>query len=315
MKLLHIIAFTLFLFLASCTATDEKNNTGESERTESEASRINQKVVAYLDNLEITNGDFKNHLRAKYSDLKSVFNKNNLISRLFDSFIEDSILLKSSENETIPITDEEISEYCGKNQVNLNETTKKSIGDIIRIEKYLYKKIYNNISVSKYEIQKYFNQNRKDFSSKQRVELYQILTGNREEAIKIRGELLNNPSAFESLARDKSISQESVKDGYMGEFEKGDLPKELESVVNNLPVNQISRVVESQFGFHIFKVSKRIRGRQRYLKDVSEDIEKILFNKKMMYEYSRYMKILKKNIKVTINYDNLFFTYQELKGD
>lgn len=315
MRLKLIIIITLLLLFACCNSNTSEKETSESVKSESEASIINNKVIALLDDYELTNFDFKNYLRAKYSDLKSILNNSNLTSRLFDSFIEHSVILKSSENETISITDQEISGYSGENDVQLNENTKTSITGIIRIEKYLYKKIYNNISVSKYEIQKYYNQNRSDFLQKQRIELYQILLENREEAIKIRGELLNNPSAFESIAKDKSVSQESVKNGFMGEFEKGDLPKEMENVVNSLPVNQISRVFESEFGFHIFKVSKRQSGKQRHLKDVSEDIEKIIFNKKMNYEFTRYLKILRKNIKIQINFDNLFFDYHDLKGD
>ena len=314
MRLKTFIMISSLLLFSHCTSPDPDSENQAPAQIESEAAKINNKIIAVLDELELTNSDFKNYLRSKYSDLKSILVNNNLTSRLFDSFIEHLILLKSSGNEKITITEQEIMDYSGKNHLQLNDNTKRTITDIFRIEKYLYKKIYINISISKYEIQKYYNQNRKDFSRKQRIELFQILLNSKEEAIKIRGELLNNPSAFENLARSKSISQESVKNGYMGSFEKGDLPKEMESVVNSLPVNQISRVVESPFGFHIFKVSKRERGKQKYLKDLSEDIEKIIFNKKMIYEFTRYMKILRKNIKVTIIYDNFFFDYQDLKG-
>ena len=315
MRLKLFIILTFLILFTYCTSPDPANKNSESGQIESDAAKINKKIIIVLDESDFTNSDFKNYLRAKYSDLGNILNNNNLTSRLFDSFLEHSIILKSSESEIITITKKEISEHSGKNHLQLNENTKKTINDIIRIEKYLYKNIYNNISISKYEIQKYYNQNRKDFFSKQRIALYQILVKNKEEAVKVRGELLNNPSAFESLAKSESISQESIKNGYMGEFEKGELPKNIESVVYSLPLNQISSVVESEFGFHIFKVSKRERGKQRYLKDVSEDIEKIVFNKKMIYEFTRYMRILKKNIKIKINYDNFFFDYQDLKGD
>lgn len=305
----------IFVFSLYCNSPDKAKNQYDDNQSDSEASIINKKKIASLDDHELLNSDFKSYLRSKYSDLKNVLDNNSMTSRLFDSFIEHSILLRSSINENITITDDEISEYSGKNDIHINESTKRSISDLLRIEKYLFKKIYNNLEVSKYEIQKYYNLNRKDFSLKQRIELFQILLKSREEAIKVRGELSNNPAQFENIARSRSVSQESVKDGFMGVFEKGDLPKEMESVVSSLPVNQISRVVESQFGFHIFKVSKRQRGRQKYLQNVSEDIEKIIFNKKMIDEFTRYMKIIKKNIKINIYYENLFFSYSDLKGE
>ncbi|MCK4889701.1 MAG: peptidyl-prolyl cis-trans isomerase [Candidatus Aminicenantes bacterium] len=309
------ILILLFLFAFYCNSPDNSNVSSETNQTDSEASIINKKKVASLDDYDLLNSDFKSYLRSKYSDLKNVLDNDNLTSRLFDSFIEHSVILRSSINENITITDKEISEYSGKNDIHLNESTKNSISDLLRIEKYLFRKIYRNVNVSKYEIQKYYNLNRKEFSQKQRIELFQILLKSRDEAIKVRGELLNNPSRFESIARSRSVSQESVKDGFMGVFEKGDLPKEMESVVSSLSVNQISRVVESQFGFHIFKVSKRQRGKQKYLKTVSEDIEKIIFNKKMISEFTRYMKIIRNSIKIEIYYENLFFSYSDLKGE
>lgn len=316
MRIKHnLIIILLFLAAFSCNSPDNANVPSETNKSDSEASIINNKKIVSLDDHELLNSNFKSYLRSKYSDLKNVLDNDNLTSRLFDSFIEHSVILRSSINENITITEKEISEYSGKNDIHLNKSTKKSIGDLLRIEKFLFKKIYNNVSVSKYEIQKYYNLNRKEFSQKQQIELFQILLKSREEAIKVRGELLNNPSKFESIARSRSVSQESVKDGFMGVFEKGDLPKEMESVVSSLPVNQISRVVESQFGFHIFKVAKRQRGKQKYLKAVSEDIEKIIFNRKMLSEFTRYMKILKNNIKIEIYYENLFFSYSDLKGE
>lgn len=317
MRIKHnLIIILSLIFISYCGSSNGVNETPTGiEHSESEASIINKKIIVSLDDNEISNSDFKFFLRSKYSDLKIVLDKDNLISRLFDSFIEHSIILISSENENITITDEEILEYSGKNNIHLSESTKNSVRDLLRIEKYLLIKIYNNLTVSKYEVQKYYNLNRKDFSQKQQIELYQILLKSREEAITVRGELLNNPSGFESLAKSRSVSQESVKNGFMGVFEQGDLPKEIETVVYSLPVNQISRVVESQFGFHIFKVAKRRRSKQKYLKSVTEDIKKIIFNKKMIYEFTRYMKILRNNINIKIYYENLFFNYSYLKGE
>ncbi len=310
---LIIILFLLILF--SFCSKNEQNNKTEATGNESAALIINNKEIVIIEGHSLTNSDFKNYLRSKYSDLKSVLNKENLISRLFDSFIEYLIILKSSESENISISDKEIAEYSGKNNIYLNSATKNFVINLLKIEKYLFYKVYKTISISKYEIDKYYNLNRKDFFHKQQIELYQILLKDRDKAIKIRAELLNNPSNFENIAKTKSVSQESTKNGYMGLFEHGDLPKEMENVVFSLPVNHISRVIESQFGFHIFKVSKKIRGKQKYLKDVRKKIEKVLINKQMLQEFSRYMKILRNSINIKIFYNNLFFKYSDPKGE
>jgi len=318
MKNIFYITLILFtFFLLSCNSSNDelKGQNTIKNNDLSKASLINGKIIIILDNYEISNLDFKNYLRSKYSDLKSIFSENNLMSRLFDSFIDYSIILKSCENESINITEKEILDYSGNKNLQINNTTRETIINHLKIEKFLYTKIYKNISVSEYEIQKYYKLNKKDFFQNDKVELYQILLKTRKEAIEIRGNLLLNPSEFTGIAKSSSISPESAKDGYMGIFEKGELPKDVENVVFSLPSNQLSRVVESQFGFHIFKVKKKIRRKQQYLKNVNDKIKNIIFNTKMSDEFSRYLKILKKNINMKIICDKLFFNYSKIKGE
>ncbi len=316
MRKTYLILLYIILFIfTSCNSSKNNEQSSKDSLAPSKASIINNKVIAVLDNKNFTNSDFKNFLRLKYSDMKSILNNGKLASRLFDSFIEYSIILKSSENDDILVTDKEISDYSGKKNIKLSKGTAKSIKNLIRIQKFLFHKIYKNITVSKFEINKYYNLNRKDFSQKRRIELYQILLKNKEDAIRIRSTLLNSPSEFETIARTKSASQDASKNGYMGIFEYGDLPKEMEKVVFSLPLNRISRIVESPFGFHIFKVSKVFGRKQKYLKNVTDEIEEIIFNKKMVDEFNRYIKILKNNINIRINYENLFFKYVNLKGE
>ncbi len=316
-KIYHLTLIMIAIALFSCNySNDQSKHTDTQKKIESsKAYIINNKIIISIDDRKISNSDFKNYLRSKYSDLKNIFSENNLMSRLFDSFVNYSIILQFCEDEEISISEKEISDYAINKNLELNTLSKETIINQLKIEKFLYNKIYKNISVSKYEIRKYFKLNKKDFFQKQKIELYQILLKTRNEAIKVKDILLNNPSKFAEIAKTSSISPESAKSGYMGIFEKGELPKEMESIIFSLPTNNISRVVESQFGFHIFKVKKKFGKKQQYLKSVNDKIKNIIFNTKMNDEFSRYLKILTKNIDLKISYDKLFFNYSKIKGE
>ena len=96
------------------------------------------------------------------------------------------------------------------------------------------------------------------------------MVNDREKLLKIRSELLKQPSRFEEIARSESISPEAANGGAMGFFEKGMLPQEMEEVVFSLKVNEISPIVESPYGFHLFKVTQKRKARMQLLADVKD---------------------------------------------
>ncbi len=66
----------------------------------------------------------------------------------------------------------------------------------------------------------------------------------------------------------------------MGLFELGDLPKEMENVVFSLRPYVISPVTESEFGFHIFRVTQKMNKRVMYISKARPIIKnKILSDK------------------------------------
>ena len=60
------ILILLFLFAFYCNSPDNSNVSSETNQTDSEASIINKKKVASLDDYDLLNSDFKSYLRSKY---------------------------------------------------------------------------------------------------------------------------------------------------------------------------------------------------------------------------------------------------------
>lgn len=58
---------------------------------------------------------------------------------------------------------------------------------------------------------------------------------------------------FKEVARAKSIAPSAVKGGDLGYFNKGDFDTSIESAIEGLKIDQVSGVVETSFGFNIFK--------------------------------------------------------------
>lgn len=302
----------------------ETNEAGtEGTQTKPKVPTIDNNVILSIVEKKHTNGDFKAFVNAQYPDMAEPDSggfTTRILSRIFDSFVENKIISYAVEKEPIPVKEGESSEYLGKLKVDQDENLNSSAASqTLKVHKFLFYKIYDKIEVTAKEIRDYYNRNLEEFRKKPEVHLYQILLKDRETAISVRGQLKANPARFEEIAREKSIAQEAVNGGRMGYFEKGTLPKDMEDVVFSLRTNSISPVVESTYGFHIFKVTEKKKGRLLYLQRVEGEIKQKLLSQKMRKAYQDFYTQLKTDLNISINYDKLYFEYQSTllgeKGD
>lgn len=87
--------------------------------------------------------------------------------------------------------------------------------------------------------------------SKDHLRASQILVGSQAEAETVLKELAAG-AEFGAVARKRSLSPEAAIGGDLGFFKRGDLMPELEQSVVALKVGQISGVVKTSRGYHIF---------------------------------------------------------------
>jgi peptidyl-prolyl cis-trans isomerase C len=100
------------------------------------------------------------------------------------------------------------------------------------------------------------------------------------EARDVKRRLAQNPRAFERLARSLSKSPEAGLGGYMGSFERGQLPAELEAAAFPLPAGATSAPVASPLGYHVLRVESRQAAREIPLEEAYERIAERLARQK-----------------------------------
>tara|TARA_B100000989_G_scaffold115629_1_gene85055 strand:+ start:1433 stop:1756 length:324 start_codon:yes stop_codon:yes gene_type:complete len=77
-----------------------------------------------------------------------------------------------------------------------------------------------------------------------------------KEASKIYEELKLKPEKFRDIASTKSDCASSASAGSLGEFGRGVMVKDFENVAFDLNIDEISKPIETDFGFHIIKRDK-----------------------------------------------------------
>ncbi len=315
-RIIILVIITVVFSGAACTreSNEAKAPTGTAAISTSQPA-VNQKIVLQINDQSFTNEDFRKFFEFRYPDISRDSASETLLSRIFDLFVEHRLIVFKATAENLTIEENERDEFLQKMQVNKENVDTVLLDDMIKAQKYLYFNAYNDISVANSEIEQYYNTHLEEFQRSEEVELYQILVKDREKAIEIRGLLINAPARFEEIARKESVSPEAKNDGLMGNFEKGTLPNEMEDVVFSLKLNEISPIVESPYGFHIFKVKRKKKKRQIYFDASKEEIKEKLLSGKLRLAYRDLLDSIKKEVQINILNQNLGFKYSGEKGD
>ena len=318
--LLILIAFTVML-CSNCgkdsppTEDQIKNNEPAKKETVPSADPADSKKILIINEKSYTNKELKDYIQHHYSESDIIEKNPKLASRIFDIFIEQKMISYMVDQEEIPLDQEEIEKYLKDKHLSMKSAEDPWVIENIRSQKYLYFKLYKDIDVTDAEIRKYYNDNMQQFRRSPEVFLHQIVVKTKDKALEIREELNKSPDKFADLARADSIARDKDQGGEMGYFQKGTLPEDMERVVFALSPNAISPVVESPYGFHIFKVTKVKKERLLYLDAVRNDIKNELLSDKIRWSYEDFLSQLRTQLEIQVLHQALYFVYQPTKGD
>ncbi len=184
------------------------------------------------------------------------------------------------------------------------ESWLKTMRETLEIEHLLEKEIYSKLEVSDAEIEDYFNRNREKFRVGKRWRVRQIVVDSAKMATRLRKLILDGKS-FAALAQEHSTGPERDVGGDLGYFQRGELPENIESVVESLKLGEVSRLVRSPAGFHLLEVSERRLPFQKTLASVKDDIKKRLLAEKGRARLAGWLGELKRNAKIKYYRKNL----------
>lgn len=233
--------------------------------------------------------------------------------------INNILLLQQAKKDRIKITKDELREEMekfvpGYSEREIKKIIKKSkikysdwINDLK--EKILIKKEINyiaskNIKIKDTELKDYFWSNIVNYRKLKKVRARQIVVASKEKADEIIIKLKNGEK-FEKLAKTFSITSESETGGDLGYFGEKDMPAFIVNTVFSLKKGEISDVVQSRYGFHIFKCEDILEPQTPDFEDVKEEVYNDFLEEKKNNYFNIIMENLRKNAKIEIYAENL----------
>ena len=270
------------------------------------------RIVVVVNNEIITQREVDIMLAPIYGQYRNMYKGEELIKMLEDvrekilkQLIEDRLIFSEAKKLNITIEEKEIdaridemrskvgSERELENMLNEQNLTLNELRarykEKIMIRKLVDQKVGAKIIITPLEVKNYYNDNKDSFMQPEEIRLRSILIkpskerGGEAGALQaMRGIMkrLKEGCGFEGLAKEYSDAPGADESGSMGYVKKGDLMPQIEEIVFNLKEGEITGIIQSPLGYHIFKVDEKKIRRMRELAEVRQDIEEFLYREK-----------------------------------
>ncbi|MFQ5647572.1 MAG: peptidylprolyl isomerase [bacterium] len=210
----------------------------------------------------------------------------------FETGIED--LLKDYSKETMK---DKIAEF--KKDAHRNLLMRENL----LIRKLINREINGKVLVKKSELFRYFKRHPGEFVRPEKVHVLQILLSSEEEADKLHRQLKEKKTDFAKLARERAKQEKGFMNGDLGIIKRGQVSEEFDKRAFSLKKGETSDVFKTEFGYHIIKVTKKIKPEKISFYVAKPIILKKLMKKRADIAYRKWIKKLRARSTVKINVD------------
>jgi parvulin-like peptidyl-prolyl isomerase len=286
------------------------------------------KIVVVVNNEIITQREIDVMLAPVYAQYKNVYKGAELIKKLEETreqiikqLIEDRLILSEAKKADIKVEDKDVEDrledvrkkiggdmeldnMLAQQNLTLNEMRAR-FREKIMIRKLIDRKVGARIIITPLEVKTYYNDHRQEFLKPEEIQLRQIVvkpagTGKaqQDESFKKTKDLLKrlkDGCDFAGLAKEYSNGPNASEGGLMGYIKRGELMPQLEDIVFNLKDGECSNIIQSDVGYHIFKVEGRMEKRIMDFPEVRQEIEDRIYREKANQRLRGWIDSLAKN--------------------
>lgn len=287
------------------------------------AAAVDDAIVAIVNDDVITFQDLNDYMHGIYIQLKAEGKTDSQIQTILDEMqnksinrlIEDKLILQEADLKGVEIrpkvvddkleevkkqyvSDQEFQDSLLKNGLTITDLRKR-ISDQLKIRYFVEDQVKSKIFVNPQEVTDYYNKNSGNFQSRESVDLDSIFVSKTTHAdAKLKAEKalaeIKSGKDFTEAAKEYSDSPP------LGVIQKGEMLTAIDEAVFDLKEGAVSKLIDVDTGYYIFKVKQKFSAKESALEEVREKIRDKLFNDKYRETYNTWVVKLKKKAFIEI---------------
>lgn len=241
------------------------------------------------------------------------------VKDLLNLLINDRLVLEQAGRDRIKVTGEELKQEVdnfvpGFSVKEIKKALKKQgikygywLRDIE--EKVIMKKEINHvmkrrITIDDGQLKDYFWSNILEFRRLKKIRARQIVLDSEEKAREVV-KYAREGQDFPALAKKYSVTSEAEDGGDLGYFARNDMPAFINDGIAGLKKGEISIIVKSPYGWHIFKVEDIAEAQTPKFEEVRNEVYERYYDEKKDEYFGAWMEELRSRADIKIFEENL----------
>lgn len=269
-------------------------------------SRVANQTVVQVNDHKLSTKELARELarRLRKLDALSAKDSNNVRrakEEIIRNFILASMIDDYAKNEKLSVTEEDLEKSI--NQIRSSYPDDLSFRRVLAeenlsfsawkdelkkslLERRVFAKLSEKAAApTEAEIRSYYDEHKDRFRRKERAYIRQIIVDEITKAQSLREELKKKD--FADTAKKFSVAPEGKTGGIVGWIERGSV--DIFDKAFTLPVGGLSQVLESSYGFHIFKVERKAPAGIAALEEVRDVIIQAIKGQKEQGEFAAWL--------------------------
>lgn len=253
--------------------------------------------------------------------------RDQVVRAVLNQLVTGHVLLQESRNRKVTVPDAEIENRVGQLRQRFpteeefakalaarNLTLEKIRGELrkqLAIEKMIENEVTPQVTVNDQDVKNFYDQNPAQFQQPEQFRASHILlmvpqdaTPEQKKETRAKIDDLAKQIAagadFAELAKAHSQDGSASQGGDLNYFARGQMVEPFQKAVESLEVGQVSGVVETQFGFHLVKLTDKKAGRTVPLAEVNKKIADYLVMQQRQQRANGFVESLRARSKVEI---------------